>query len=82
MFYLHDEEDYLTNDNDAYFRLSEYQTGIITRNEKELLSAIQAIRHGIDDYASVRHQHIDRFHRFLDGESSTRVHAVIEGLRS
>lgn len=73
VFYLYDENSYIANDNDVYFRLAEKPVGVITRSERELLNAVLAARAGSDPVREERQKQMPFFHAHVDDRACERA---------
>jgi CDP-glycerol glycerophosphotransferase (TagB/SpsB family) len=73
VFYLYDETDYITNDNEVYFRLADRPVGLITRDERAVLDAILEARAGGDPQRAERRKHISFFHEHVDDRACERA---------
>jgi CDP-glycerol glycerophosphotransferase len=81
LFYLYDEEEYLSADNPAYFRIRDRPAGPIVADEEGLFEAVLAAHAGEDPGATARHQRLAEFHAFRDFGSSERVWQILDRIR-
>jgi len=75
LFYAYDLEDYLKHSRSMYFDYEEVTPGPKVRTFQDLLTALEAAldEPGAEPWASARRRAMERFHRYLDDQSSARV---------
>ncbi|MGQ3330852.1 CDP-glycerol glycerophosphotransferase family protein [Halorubrum sp. FL23] len=73
IFYAYDLDKFTSEDRDLYFDYEEYTPGPVIKSQSELLTEIEKVTEGIDQYVDDRTQIREEFHDYSDGCSAQRV---------
>jgi CDP-glycerol glycerophosphotransferase (TagB/SpsB family) len=71
IFYHYDN--YQVDDNPVYFSIADNNPGVIVQTETDLKEAIVNILKGKDDFKETRKYYKEKYHKYIDGNSSKRV---------